>query len=205
MAIKKTTSKIWETAQSWEKNWHHNQQFNSFNEEVKQYIYASKMNLDPYKTNYFGIKGWDFGDKTIIDIGGSGQSILLKCKAKKRVVVDPILPSDWMLKRYNEAGIKFVHAKAEDYIAEEVFDISLIYNILQHVQNIKKTINNIKEYSKNIHVFEWIDQGISPGHIHDLKEEKLNKWLGGEGKVEYLNQNPCVGRVYYGIFLGGKK
>ena len=34
--------------------------------------------------------------------------------------------------------------------------------------------------------------------------EKLDKWLGGYGKVENINNSPVVGKAYYGIFLGEK-
>lgn len=193
----------WEEASEWETAWHKNQQFNSYNEETKQYTYASRMGLDDYKVNYYGIIGWDFGDKTVIDIGGSGQSILLKSKAKKKVVVDPILPSDWMMLRYKEAGIEFIQAKGEDFIADETFDEALIYNVLQHVENPEKIVKNILGYSKVVRTFEYIEAGISPGHIHNLTEKDMNSWFEGVGKVERLS-GKANGLVYYGVFKGDK-
>ena len=56
----------WVKAQEWEKDWHLTQQFNSYNEETKQYMYASKMGLDEFKVNYYGQIGWDFGDKKVL-------------------------------------------------------------------------------------------------------------------------------------------
>jgi 2-polyprenyl-3-methyl-5-hydroxy-6-metoxy-1,4-benzoquinol methylase len=192
---------MWKAAQEFEIEWHKHQQFNSYNEETKQYIYASKMGLDLDKTNYYGQVGWDFGDNTVLDIGGSGQSILLKCKAKKRVVVDPIMPSKWMMARYKEAGITFYQAKGEDY-KRDTYDITLGYNVLQHTENPEKIIKNVRSYSKVIHWFDWIDEPISPGHIHILTEEGMNKWFSGEGKAEFLNSSPCIGNVWYGVFKG---
>ena len=198
------TSK-WKQAQAYELDWHRKQQFNTYNEQTKQYIYASKMGLDKYKTDYFGQIGWNFGDKTIIDIGGGEQSILLKSKAKRRTVIDPLHYADWIKMRYIKAGINFAQCKAEelDDLPEYVeYDIALIYNVLQHTEDPAKIIKNVRKISKEIHIFEWIEKKLSPGHIQYLTENKLNNWLKGEGKVEFINQYPCVGQAYMGIFKG---
>lgn len=189
----------WKQAQKWESEWHKGQQFNSYNEETKQYIYASKMGFDPFKVDYYGQVSWDFGDKTIVDMGGSGQSILLKCKAKEKTVIDPILPSKWMLERYKEAGITFINAKGEAFGTSRVFDIGIIYNVLQHTHNPELILRNMRSYCKEIHIFEYIETGTNIGHIHNLKEDLLNKWLGGYGKVEERN-GTVGGKCYYGIF-----
>jgi 2-polyprenyl-3-methyl-5-hydroxy-6-metoxy-1,4-benzoquinol methylase len=189
----------WEEAQKWEKEWHLGEnQFNEYNENTKQYIYARKMGLDEFKTNYYNIIGWDFKDKKVLDMGGSGNSMLLKAKGD-RTVIDPIKPPNWMLERYKEAGIKFVNQKGEDKIKGE-YDIGIIYNVLQHTENPIKILKNMLECCKEVRIFEWIEADISEGHIQNLKEEDLNKWLGGIGKVEYLREFPAVGKVYYGIF-----
>jgi len=193
----------WEKAQEFEKNWHNNQQFNTYNEETKQYTYASLMGLDEYKTNHFNQSGWDFGDKYIIDIGGGEQSILLKSKAKERTVIDPCKYPEWTMLRYKEAGIKFCDWKGEDIPTENIqVDMCFIYNCLQHTEDPEKIIQNAKKMCKTLHIFEWIDIGLSEGHIHNLKEEELNKWLGGIGQTKQLNQDGLLGRCYFGVFLG---
>ncbi len=192
----------WLEAQKWELDWHLHQQFNTYSEETKQYIYASKMGLDPYKTVHYTQVGWDFKVKTVLDIGGAEQSMLLKSKAKKRVVVDPLDCPDWAKLRYKEAGIEFLRIKGEDIKFEELFNIGIIYNCLQHTENPQKIIQNMKRCCEVIHLFEWIETGVGEGHIHNLTEEGLNEWLEGYGKVEQLNQYPCVGLAYYGIFKG---
>lgn len=196
------TKQSWLEAQQFELDWHLQQQFNTYNEETKQYIYASKMGLDPYKINDANQIGWDFKNGTVLDVGGGEQSMLLKSKAQKRVVVDPLNYPDWAKMRYKEAGIEFLQIKGEDMKFGELFDIGIIYNCLQHTENPQKIIENMKECCRVIHLFEWIEKGISEGHIHNLTEEGLNEWLGGHGKVEQLNQYPCVGLAYYGIFKG---
>ena len=195
--------KIWKEAQKWERQLWGNCT-NTFSEEQKQYIYAHYMGLDEYKTNWYGRIGWDFGNKVIADIGGGPCSMLLKAKASQRIVIDPCNYPRWVISRYSDNHILFYDGKAEVAVIFGV-DICLIYNCLQHTENPSQVIKNALEFSKEVRIFEWIDTGVSDGHLHDLTEEKLNDWLKGKGKVEYINQPPCVGKAYYGIFKGDSK
>jgi 2-polyprenyl-3-methyl-5-hydroxy-6-metoxy-1,4-benzoquinol methylase len=192
----------WSEAQTWEYNWHLHQQFNTYNEETKQYIYAQRMGLHAYQTDNGNRIGWDFGEQTVLDVGGGEQSMLLKSRAKKRVVIDPLDWPDWIKLRYKTAGVEYVQIKGEEMEFEQPFHIGIIYNCLQHTEDPQKIIQNMKKYCHVIHLFEWIEIGISDGHIHNLTEAGLNEWLGGHGHVEYLNQNPCYGLSYAGIFKG---
>lgn len=76
-----------------------------------------------------------------------------------------------------------------------------IYNVLQHVEDPELIIKNAQVVSSVIRMFEWIDLPPHEGHPHELKEAELNKWLGGTGTTEWLNENNCYGRAYYGVFV----
>jgi 2-polyprenyl-3-methyl-5-hydroxy-6-metoxy-1,4-benzoquinol methylase len=191
----------WEEAQKWEKEWH-SDCVNSYNEETKQYIYAKYMGLDVYKDNYYGQIGWDFKDKSIIDIGCGPYSLLMKSKARKKVGVDPCDYPKWVEMRYQAVNVELLKIPAEELNTNEVFDEALIYNCLQHTINPRKIIENVLACSKLIRIFEWVEQGISDGHIHDLHVHELDEWLGGSGKIEFINSGPCVGLAYWGIFKG---
>lgn len=191
----------WIEANEWERQWH-GSCANSYNEETKQYIYAHHMGLDKYATNNFGQRGWDFGDQSILDVGSGPYSILLKSKAARMVAIDPCQYPEWISVRYAACGIDFINIKAEMMAFDEGFDECLIYNCLQHTEDPEKILERAWLHSKMIRVFEWIDEPISDGHIHTLTERDLNKWLNGEGRVLDLNQNPCIGRAYVGIFPG---
>lgn len=185
---------MWNKDQKFEKDWwicH-----NTYGEEEKQLTYARKMGLrffhdgkSPYNLD---IKG------KILDIGGGPVSLLLKSKAKG-TVVDPCEYPKWVEDRYKEAGIEYLKMKGED-IDLEGFDEVWIYNCLQHVENPQKIIENAKRVGKIIRIFEWIENGISEGHPHNLTEKDLNTWLEGEGKVEMLNEPTLKGLSFYGIF-----
>jgi hypothetical protein len=144
---------------------------------------------------------YDLKGKSIIDIGGGPYSLLLKCINFKGTVVDPCNYPEWTIDRYKAVGIDFIKAKGEDDLklkADEVW----IYNCLQHTIDPQKILANTREYGKLVRIFEWIDHGVSVGHSHDLKEDKLNEWLGGIGQTEQLNESGCHGKSYFGIFKG---
>jgi ubiquinone/menaquinone biosynthesis C-methylase UbiE len=194
----------WKDDQEFEKNWWSNCA-NTYGEETKQLTYAKKMGL---------VAEWDYGhfptyhlkDISVLDVGGGPTSMLLKCKgAKERVVVDPCDYPKWVENRYEYMDIDYYQAPAEQLFNVidknmNIFDEVWCYNVLQHTIDPEQIINNMRSVSKIIRLFEWIDEPISIGHPQLLTEERLNKALGGIGKVEQLNENGCVGKSYYGIF-----
>lgn len=200
-----TTVQSWPEASKWERSWHGNC-INSYNEETKQYIYARCMGMDVYSVNFYGQRGWDFGKQSVLDIGCGPYSMLLKSKAMQMIGIDPCSYPSWVEKRYEAAGVQIIYDKAENLLLhlnkERGWDEVLLYNCLQHTENPELIVKNMRAVAKTIRVFEWVDAGISPGHLHDLKESKLNEWLGGVGKVEFIDRGPVVGKAYYGIFKG---
>jgi 2-polyprenyl-3-methyl-5-hydroxy-6-metoxy-1,4-benzoquinol methylase len=188
---------MWKQDQQWEGRWWNTCQ-NTFYEEQKQFVYAEKMGLKRVpneKTPYrFDLRG-----KKVLDIGCGPISLLLKCDNVEGTAIDPLKFPNWVAKRYKTAGIKYKQVKGEE-IEERGYDEILIYNVLQHTENPQKIIENAKKAGKLIRIFEWIDLPVCEGHPQTLTELKLNKWLGGEGKVEILNDRGCRGKAYYGIF-----
>lgn len=190
----------WEDHQKWELSWHsaRNNCANSYAEETKQYDYAHRMGLDAYKYNLYGTIGWDFGDKTVLDVGGGPYSMLLKSKAKRLVVLDPCEYPNWTKVRYQECGIEFIKQPAEEMEFPEPFDIVLCYNVLQHTKDPEEICRRMRKYSRIIHFFDWCEIGVAPGHPQNLHAGDLMKWLGGHAKVE-----PALrGFFFSGIFKG---
>jgi hypothetical protein len=145
----------------------------------------------------------DAQNKRIIDIGGGPVSLLLKCdNLGVGTIVDPCEYPSWISDRYRAANLIYLKHNAEDFISAEPYDEAWIYNCLQHVINPEEIIQNAKKMAKIIRIFEWIHNGVSEGHPHDLTEQALDKWLGGHGKTEWIDENTAKGHCYYGIFKG---
>ena len=185
--------------EQWEKDWWGNC-CNTYGEEEKQLVYARKMGLSFFH-NLKSPYNIDMKGASVLDIGGGCCSLLLKCVNVEGRVLDPTIFPDWVYKRYAEAGIFYTQEYGEDLAdMEDRWDECWIYNVLQHTEDPQKVVANAKRAGKLIRIFEWIDTPTNIGHPHTLTEEKLNQWLGGEGKVEDLKEGGCYGRAYYGIF-----
>ena len=187
----------WTEAQSWERCWWGTCQ-NTFDEELKQLVVFKRFGFTETtnaKTHFV----FDMQGKSVLDIGGGPCSFLLKCTNVRGSVVDPCSYPHWVFERYNAAKIWYLQAKAEDVDDLNVDEVWM-YNLLQHVENPQKIVENAKKIGKLIRVFDWLEQGVLPGHPHNLTEEQMNQWFGNQGTVEEIDENGAKGKCYYGIF-----
>lgn len=201
----------WFDDQKWESDWWGNC-VNTLREELLQFSYAQRMGL---KTFYDGRSDYniDMQGKSVLDIGGGPVSLLLKCKNVKGAVMDPCDFPEWVSKRYEAAGIVYIQVRGEHInIVRPNVDEIWVYNVLQHVTDPEDIIRKSRERCKTIRIFEWVEAGVSPGHPHNLTEEKLNEWLGGKGTTEQflggeynepLAARGAQGKCYYGVFECG--
>ena len=167
---------------------------NTYGEETKQYVYANLMEI---KRSY---QSFVLPNIKVLDIGGGPVSMLLKCSGLQRgVVVDPIEYPQWTKDRYAMNNIDVKVQSGED-VAMTGFDEVWIYNCLQHTVDPEKIIKNARMAAPVLRIFEWIDIPAHEGHPQELKEHKLNEWIGGKGATAILNQDGCHGRCYYGVF-----
>lgn len=186
----------WEDDQKWEANWW-GDCLNTWGEEQKQRHYAERMGLKQLANSQFSFY-YDLKGKSILDIGSGPVSLLLKCvNWSEATVVDPLPYPAWTAERYAYAGITYIQDMGENIILPG-FDEVWIYNVLQHVDDPLKLINNAQKSGKIIRLFEWLEIGVAPGHPHNLLEDQMNEWLDGWGAIDVSGG----GKEYYGIFLG---
>lgn len=174
---------------------------NTYGEETKQLTYAHRFGLVSQNLNGQWPK-YNMQGKSVLDLGGGPVSMLLKTvNAKNKTVVDPCDYPEWIKLRYKIANITYLKCEAENYATTKQYDECWIYNVLQHVQDPQRIIQNAKASAKLVRLFEWINIPAHPGHPHELKEHTLNNWLQGKGTVETLKgENTCYGVAYYGVF-----
>lgn len=192
----------WTDDQTWEAKWW-DDCTNTYSEQTKHLTYAYKMGLTTKAVNGKW-PTYDVQNRSIIDIGGGPVSMLLTCLNRgKCAVLDPLDYPDWVTLRYHQSGITVYKMKGEDFDIRKnsyIYDEAWIYNTLQHVEDPKAIIENAKAHANRIRIFEWLDMPPVIGHPHTLKEDELNTWLGHKGTVEFLNENNCYGKAYYGVF-----
>ncbi len=196
----KITKTEWDKAQEFEKAWWTTSR-NTFGEEVKQLFYAKKMGLDVL--NYGQGKVIDCHNQSVCDIGGGIVSLLLKAKNLSfGAIVEPMPLVGWGYMRYLQVGLNVIVEPAETVKLTGIYDEIWIYNVLQHTQDPKAIIENAKKHAKLIRIFEWLDTPPHDGHPQTLRQKDLDKWLGGEGRVEELDPETWDGynKSYYGVF-----
>lgn len=170
---------------------------NTFYEDQKHFVYARFMEI-PQIPNF---TAFDAGNKRILDIGGGPTSMLLKCwNLKEGKVCDPIQYPEWTKLRYAMHNIS-VSVESGEEINETGWDEVWIYNCLQHVEDVKKIIDNAKRAAPILRIFEWIDIPPHEGHPIELTKQLLDDVIGlpGSGTVT-LAESGCYGKAYYGAF-----
>jgi len=193
---------VWEKAQESEQAWW-GSCVDTSDEEVKQREYASLMGLDCYKGNV-GLRSerYNLRGHSVLDLGGGPVSLLLRCENRGRsVVVDPATFPDWVLGRYDAAGIEYVREPAESVALGATFDEVWIYNVLQHVQDPQAVIETAKQHGGIVRVFEWVGIPADTKHPHVLTREALDDWLGCRGRVSDVTWHPYK-RAYTAVIQG---
>jgi hypothetical protein len=185
--------------QDFERDWWGNCA-NTYVEEMKQIVYASRMGLTPV-SDYGKWPVYAIDGPSVVDFGGGPVSLLLKCRGVSNpLVVDPCDYPAWVRARYNAAGIVWWREPGETFHLGDIYNEAWIYNVLQHVVDPEALVENARKSAHRIRIFEWIDTPPSEGHPHTLRAKELDKWLGGKGKTEYMDKDGCYGPAYYGVF-----
>lgn len=184
---------------------------NSFGEETKQILYMREMGF-PLVRDWRSAFNFDFGGRSVIDIGGGPVSVLLKrVDDGASWVVDPMFLPEWARRRYVETGVVYIEKSGETFTKLRAmrddegklrqFDVGLIYNCLQHVDDPAKVITNALRVSKTLRMFEWIDIPPHEGHPHMLTQSMLEEATGQRGVVkQFYGEYECTGRAW---ILGG--
>ncbi len=158
----------------------------AWGEFCKQEMYGREMGL-------FSDYGTPDGDldlqgKDVLDVGGGPVSMTLRCiNAGQRIVADPCQWPASVLRRYDYYGIQFLRTAGEDLDqrfldSRTSFDEVWIYNVLQHVQDPEKVIDNaVARIAPGgvLRMFEWCYIPADKCHPHVLTPELLLNALQG--------------------------
>ena len=202
----------WNTAQEHEAGyWGNCNSAVAWGEFVKHEMEAREMGLFS-----------DYGDecaelkmqgKSVLDIGGGPVSMTLRCyDAGQLVVVDPCNYPRCVARRYDRHEINFLRAAGEDldkcFLSDgTLFDEVWMYNLLQHVQDPEKIVQNaLARVSPTgcLRMFEWLYIPADVCHPHVLTPEGLLNWARGSTIVRIglprLVEHGCNASAFVGIF-----
>lgn len=190
--------KSWDKTQPMERRWWGNC-VNTYDEEGKQQVYATKMGIRRFHCN--GRYQFPMDGKSVVDIGGGPVSMLLKCTNVRGTVVDPFAYPAWVKARYLTAGIQLLNVKAED-LRETGWDEAWVYNLLEHVDDPAQVAANARRAGRVLRVFDWLGTQPQGPHRHTLTKDMLDELYHGCGTVEWLDEGECRGTAYHGVFTG---
>jgi SAM-dependent methyltransferase len=112
--------------------------------------------------------------KSIIDVGSaSARYISWFGWIPNRTMLDFKIPT-------KPDGIECLEIDFEDFEPDQLFDLVLCCQVLEHVDDPIRFCNKLKSIARRLIVtvpYKWL--GNAPGHIHDpVDEEKLFGWMG---------------------------
>jgi 2-polyprenyl-3-methyl-5-hydroxy-6-metoxy-1,4-benzoquinol methylase len=203
----------WENAQKHEAEyWGNCLGMRAWGEFVKGEMYGREMGLfDAYGVGNSG--DLNMQRKSVLDIGGGPVSMTLRCvNAGKLVVVDPCEWPASVHRRYENYGIEFVRKPCEElndiFVSPDTkFDEVWCYNVLQHVQEPAKIVENaLARVAAGgvFRIFEWIHIPAGDCHPHVLTPEDLLTWLKGsrilQVRIPHLQEFWSDAYAFCGVF-----
>lgn len=105
---------------------------------------------EPFYTIHFGLSKDFYATKVVLDIGcGPRGSLEWANNAKERIGLDP-LAEDYLKLGANKHEMKYVASGSEEIpFGDSYFDIVCSFNSIDHVEDLKRTISEIKRVLKS--------------------------------------------------------
>jgi hypothetical protein len=154
---------------------------NHIGEQIKQTYCAQFMGIEFQQNHLYDLQG-----KNILEIGAGPVGLSLRCYNGRRKVIEPLSYPQWVWDRYHYFGVETEQVGAE-YMQESGWDEVWVLNTLQHVDDLQKTINNIKKSAKVLRIFDWLNIPADEGHPNVLTKEILDDSFGINGGTTLIN------------------
>lgn len=172
-------------------------------------LFTSKSYLDSRKRYWDYIINWlSFRikkDMQILEVGCGPMGIALSLKAGRIFGLDPLI-NEFRKNFKIPPYYKYIPKKIEDYKTDEKFDVIFAMQVLDHVDDIKKTAESIKTLLKDDgflvvemrcsnhtsikHYFNIFGRFIDPNHPHHPKKTDVIKLFSELKMVEMkINNN----------------
>lgn len=187
-------NKVWENAQKMERRSHtlpFKKGYEMYKNSYRQYFEFLKIDIDLKR-------------KSIIEIGPADYPALEYCENYSQSFVIEPMPSSHLANLIEDKPIKLITEKAEGFKFPECDEVWFM-NVLQHVQDPVKIINNAKKSAKLIRFFEPINYSTDKMHLHEFNLAWFKSHFGDCVK-HYPKNNKAVNfhtwECAYGIYKG---
>lgn len=157
----------WEQAQRAERKYHDESPANFFEymDSYRQYLKHFMLDFNSFK------------DCTVLEIGPADFPCVRYLKGIKEATVIEPMPSERLAKELSHCPAKLVKWPAEEVDFPEV-DFTILFNVLQHVQDPYIIVEKAKRVSKRILFFEPLENGLSDTHLWNLTPRMFTDWFG---------------------------
>jgi hypothetical protein len=140
--------------------------------------WESRRHLIYYKAIFQIVSAIGNDAQSIIDIGSHNtEYIIWFYWIKKKVQLN----KKKLLRASTLPGVERISIDYYDYVPENIFDVVLCLQVLEHVSDPAEFCRKLQMTGKRLVVsvpYKW-PAGLSPGHIHDpVDEMKLKTWMG---------------------------
>ncbi len=143
-----------------------------------------------FYTEHFGILVSLYQNKIILDIGcGPRGSLEWASMTKRRIGLDPLV-KDYLKLGADSHEMEYIAASSEKIpLPDNSCDAVFAFNSLDHVDNIQKSISEIKRVVRKKGIFLLIvevNHPPTPCEPHSLNPEQIIEFFGPEFSVEDL-------------------
>jgi len=192
--MERITDKRWDEAQKAERECHDKFLKSAGFDHVKDHYKATYQKY----FKYLDIDPICLDGLTIIEIGCADFPALEYCNVDKGILVEP-LPSDILIQMvdYYE-HLYLIQSKCEDIELPQADEIWLL-NVMQHVQDPDKFIENCKKAAKVIRFFEPIEWPIEIYHPHTFTHAYYLKHFPEAVRYEGTDREFHTARCSYGV------
>ncbi|MBA3005980.1 MAG: class I SAM-dependent methyltransferase [Proteobacteria bacterium] len=148
--------------------------------------WADRKNHDLYRLQLGIVRSMFPNVKSAIDVGCYTSAVMVEMDwVPKRVVTDirTNLSENWS----GVEGVQFVPGDAFNLKFEELFDLVLSNQTIEHLENPADFVRKLLQLGKSLVIsttFE-VAAGVIPGHVQDpISLEKFNSWFPAHIKID---------------------
>lgn len=169
----------------------------------------TNFHYEYFYTNHFGIEKSFYNDKTILDLGcGPRGSLEWATNAKRKIGLDP-LAHKYLLLGASKHDMEYLNAPSEKIpLADNTCDAVFSFNSLDHVENIEKTVKEIKRILKPNGIFLLLVEVNHPPtdcEPHELNQQQLIQAFTPDLKYELMDLfKPTQHGIYESILENQK-
>jgi SAM-dependent methyltransferase len=155
--VEKSLQAKWEQAQNGESNWWKGVSQTGYNgQNPSEFIEIGQKKSMLDALSFLGHPEDFWKDKTVVEFGSGPAGIVEYIQAKEKIAIEPLFPEYLkMFPHLKNSTVRYLSSPAEEEqgICDSSADLSICYNMLDHVYNPKEVMQQIARVTKQNGLF----------------------------------------------------